>query len=58
MILQRDSTVAIWGKSLPKSQIHLLPSWGKTVSTTSDSNGYWKTFLETTNGETSFFTSL
>ena len=55
MVLQRDSTVAIWGKSLPKSQIHLSPSWGKTVSTTSDSNGSWKTFLETTNGETSFY---
>ena len=54
MVLQRDSTVAIWGKSLPKSEVHLLPSWGKTVSTTSDSNGSWKTILETSNGETSF----
>tara|TARA_A100001011_G_C13527822_1_gene523285 strand:+ start:166 stop:402 length:237 start_codon:yes stop_codon:yes gene_type:complete len=58
MVLQRDTTVAIWGKFLPESKFFLLPSWGKTVSTTSDSNGFWKTFLETNNGKTSFSLSV
>ena len=54
MVLQRDTTISIWGKSLPGSNIHLFPSWGRTISIKSDSNGLWRTILETTNGKASY----
>ena len=54
MVIQRDTTVSIWGKSLPQSNIRLYPSWGKTISTISDSNGHWKVFLKTIDGQQSF----
>jgi len=49
MVLQRDTTVSVWGKSLPGSNVQLYPSWGQAVKTVSDSNGTWKVQLLTTN---------
>ena len=42
MILQRDTTVTVWGQSLPLSNVQLYPSWSPVVTTKSDSNGNWK----------------
>jgi hypothetical protein len=48
MVLQRDTTVVIWGQALPESNVYLYPSWGNMVKTKSDSNGFWRTFAKTT----------
>ena len=42
MILQRDTTVTVWGQSLPLSNVQLHPTWSPKVTTKSDSNGNWK----------------
>ena len=47
MVIQRDTTVAIWGESIPETNIHLYPSWGKNITVKSDKDGRWKTHLET-----------
>ena len=51
MVLQRDTTVAIWGESIPETNIYLSPSWGKNIIVKSDANGRWETNLETTSDE-------
>ena len=51
MVLQRDTTVAIWGQALPESIVYLSPSWGNIIKVKSDSNGFWKAFSETTNDQ-------
>ena len=30
-ILQRDTTVTVWGKSMPNNQIELTGSWGEKI---------------------------
>ena len=47
MVLQRDTTVAIWGQSSPNKLVTITSSWGYNVSTTSDENGKWKTVVKT-----------
>ena len=47
MVLQRDTTVAIWGQSKPNKLITITTSWGYSVSTTSDENGKWQTVVKT-----------
>ena len=51
MVLQRDTTVSVWGKSLPVSNVQIHPSWGQATKTKSDSNGFWKIQLLTTNDQ-------
>ena len=51
MVLQRDTTVAIWGQALPESIVYLSPSWGNIIKVKSDSNGFWKAFSKTTNDQ-------
>ena len=51
MVLQRDTTVAIWGQALPESIVYLSPSWGNKIKVKSDSNGFWKALSETTNDQ-------
>ena len=47
MVLQRDTTVFIWGKSRPNEIIKIIGSWGSEASTESDSNGSWKAYIKT-----------
>ena len=47
MVLQRDTTVAIWGQSKPNKLVTITSSWGYNVSTTSDENGKWQTVVKT-----------
>ena len=49
MVLQRDTTVAIWGQSKPNKLVTITSSWGYNVSTTSDENGKWQTVVKTKN---------
>ena len=51
MVLQRDTTVAIWGESTPETNIYLYPSWGKNITIKSDKEGRWETHLETTSNQ-------
>ena len=47
MVMQRDTTISIWGKSNSNELVEIVTSWGYEVSTISDSIGNWKTFLKT-----------
>ena len=47
MVIQRDTTVAIWGSSGPNESIKIYGSWGYETTTISDSNGNWKAHLKT-----------
>lgn len=42
MVLQRNDTVAIWGKDSPKTKIFVRGSWGKESEGVADKNGRWK----------------
>ncbi|WP_396635687.1 sialate O-acetylesterase [Maribacter sp. R77961] len=48
MVLQQDETVAIWGTDIPNTVIVIETSWGEKIDTRSDSDGYWKTKINTT----------
>ena len=47
MVLQRNSTVPIWGKSRPNEEIDVKCSWGYSSNILSDSLGNWDSNLET-----------
>ena len=47
MIMQQKAKVSIWGKDIPNTVIKITSSWGNQSSTTSDSNGFWKTTIKT-----------
>ena len=47
VILQRDTTVSIWGSSKPYSLIKINTSWGITSKKISDSLGNWRILMET-----------
>ena len=47
MVIQRDTTVTIWGKYLPNEKIDINCSWGFDTSTFSDSLGYWNAEVKT-----------
>lgn len=48
VVLQQESEAAIWGTAAPGAQISVSTSWnGKTYRAKTDSDGCWKTFVET-----------
>tara|TARA_Y100001970_G_scaffold104874_1_gene131294 strand:+ start:7564 stop:9570 length:2007 start_codon:yes stop_codon:yes gene_type:complete len=47
MVLQRNSKVNIWGKSLPYKSIIIISEWGNELKLRSDSSGNWKGALQT-----------
>ncbi len=47
MVLQRNSTVPIWGNAMVGENVNVKASWGIDHFTTADSNGLWKIFIET-----------
>ncbi|MFV0605572.1 MAG: sialate O-acetylesterase [Niabella sp.] len=50
MVLQRESTPAIWGWTDSKKNVTITTSWNKKIYTVKpDANGKWKTFIQTTN---------
>jgi len=47
MVLQRETNVAVWGKS-DKPSVTIISSWnGQTTSVAVNADGNWKTFLKT-----------
>ena len=47
VILQRDTTVAIWGSANPNTLLELESSWGASSETKSDHNGKWNVQIKT-----------
>lgn len=45
VILQRDTTISIWGFSKPNSNLNINTSWGVTLKEKSDSLGNWKVLI-------------
>ena len=47
MVLQQKQEVNLWGKYTPGQELTISSSWGIETSTTSDTNGNWKSKLTT-----------
>ena len=47
MVIQQDNEVPIWGNSKSNTEVKIMSSWGESITTTSDSKGYWKTNIKT-----------
>ncbi len=47
MILQQETTNAIWGWAAPGEKVSVRASWGATADTTASAAGRWKLFLAT-----------
>ena len=47
MILQRETEVSFWGKSMPNEEILVTGSWGISSSANSDNSGKWELKLST-----------
>ncbi len=47
MALQQQSLVPIWGQAESHARITVRPNWGKSITTTSDENGYFKVLIPT-----------
>ena len=47
MVIQRDTTIAIWGTYFPNKKIDISCSWGFDTDTFSDSFGNWNAKIET-----------
>jgi len=49
MVLQQNSSVAIWGKGNPSKIINISCSWNKVIVNVcfADKNGTWRTFIKT-----------
>ena len=48
-IIQRDTSVAIWGNYLPNEKVGISCTWGFDTTAFSDSLGRWKTMIKTIN---------
>ena len=54
MVLQRNTTIVIWGWADPKEKITIETSWSdKQINIQADKDGYWRTELKTTNDKKS-----
>ena len=49
VILQRDTTVTIWGSANPNTSLEFESSWGVSPKTKSDHNGKWNILIKTEN---------
>ncbi len=48
LVLQQQSTAAVWGWAKPGKSISIKPSWnGRAVAAKADAQGYWKVMLPT-----------
>lgn len=47
MVLQRSTTVTLWGGADPGEAVEVTPSWGGTVATRADGAGSWSVQVET-----------
>ena len=54
MVMQRDTTISIWGTSDQSELVKIVTSWGNEATAISDSNGNWISFLKTTHASGPF----
>jgi len=47
MVVQRETTIPIWGWANPNEKIEVKASWGKIATTVTDVNGNWRVDIET-----------
>ncbi|MDR2804771.1 MAG: T9SS type A sorting domain-containing protein [Dysgonamonadaceae bacterium] len=48
MILQRNTTVRLWGKAVPNKNVHIVTSWDNgEKNVTADAEGLWETTVST-----------
>ncbi|WP_430817226.1 hypothetical protein [Carboxylicivirga sp. RSCT41] len=47
MVLQQNTSNAIWGWAGKSEKVSIETSWGEVQNTKSDEQGYWKVFLPT-----------
>ncbi len=47
MMLQQNENVSIWGEDEPNTKVSVLGSWGKELSTITDSRGSWRIKIPT-----------
>ena len=47
MVLQQNTSNAVWGFATPREKISVKASWGSKASTTADDQGNWKIMLAT-----------
>ena len=48
MVIQQQTNAPIWGQAKPGRQVTVTASWdGKTIKTTADAQGNWRTALQT-----------
>lgn len=47
MVLQRDTTVALWGWDEPGQRVSVRTGWGERVATRADDDGRWRVSLDT-----------
>lgn len=48
MVLQRNTEVSLWGKSVPSAKVDIWGSWGDRATATANENGNWQAKLKTT----------
>ena len=52
MVLQRNTTITLWGWANPNEKITISASWfNETITLNTDKNGNWKTEVKTTNSK-------
>lgn len=52
MVLQRNTTVVLWGWAEPKEKISIQTSWlGEAIQVQADNEGNWRTEVKTTNSK-------
>ena len=54
MVMQRDTTISIWGTSDQSELVKIVTSWGNEATAISDSNGNWISLLKTTHASGPF----
>ncbi|WP_010134941.1 sialate O-acetylesterase [Ochrovirga pacifica] len=58
MVLQRNTSVSIWGTDTPNTKITVSGSWGAEAITVTQANGCWKTTLKTSHAGGPFFVKI
>lgn len=51
MVLQQNSSIRLWGKAVPNTNVEIIVDWNKEkVVVKSDNNGSWETTIKTISG--------
>lgn len=47
MVLQQNFEVTVWGNAATGQEVNVIPSWGRSVTTSSDDKGKWSAKIKT-----------